>query len=148
MSPTESPPETHSPMTVMELLSLGVGVVHVPHWISPRNPLTDDSDGRVQPAVLSEHGGYLQLGEGFVGVGVIGGALHPRPETHSAVPADDGVKDAAVVLKQETFFLKNHFHSCLVFALKFVTLWYLFINENSSTITATLKKVFNVLNCV
>ena len=135
MSPTESLPETHLPMTVMELLSLGDGVAHVSDWLSPRNPLTYDSDGRVQPAILSEHGGYLQLGEGFVGVGVIGSALNPRPETHSAVPADDGVKDAAVVLKQGTFFLKNHFHRCLVFALKCVTLWYLFINENSSTIT-------------
>ena len=40
---------------------------------------TDDGDGGVQLPVVVEQGQVVHLGEGLVGVGVIGSPLHPGP---------------------------------------------------------------------
>ena len=63
--------------------------------------LTDDGDRRIQSSVGVEQVEDVELRVGLVGVGVVGGALHPRPLPHHTVPADDAVQDAAVVLVME-----------------------------------------------
>ena len=57
----------------------------------------EDGDGGVQLATGVKQRIVLHLGEWFVGVGVVWCPLHPRPVTHTRVPANHGVNYKGMV---------------------------------------------------
>ena len=88
-------------MTVVELLSLGVGVVQAPDWISPRNPLTDDSGGIVKSWGWGCAGSQLNLIQKptylwqwwncyVLGLGLCMSPTDSHPETHLPMTVMEG----------------------------------------------------------
>ena len=59
--------------------------------------LTNDRDGRIKLALVVEERHVLHLGEGLVGIGVVGGALDSRPVADPRVHPDDRVLEEAVL---------------------------------------------------
>lgn len=58
----------------------------------------EDSEGGIEPTVGLEEGLIFEFGEGHVGVGADRGALDAGPLADNAVPSDDTVHYATVVL--------------------------------------------------
>ena len=85
-----------------------------------RHALTDDSDTRIELTIFIKDGRCVQLGKGFVGVGIHGSAFNTCPLPYHAVPGQHRIQDAGMSTNNGSLLKKHDTYKSLHYAYLYI----------------------------